>query len=81
MASEKIMACLTYAQQINLRLSNAAGSALVANVSSIRSPLHWRPQFQSLDTIVAHALAWEKFLGEFKNGRPDEGRTVGRLFK
>jgi UDP-glucose 4-epimerase len=36
--------------------------ALVANVDRIRATLPWRPQFQNLDTIVAHALAWEKQL-------------------
>jgi len=36
--------------------------ALVANVDRIRRTLPWRPQFQNLDTIVAHALAWEKQL-------------------
>jgi UDP-glucose 4-epimerase len=37
-------------------------ASLVANVDRIRSALSWRPQFQNLDTIVAHALAWEKQL-------------------
>ncbi len=36
--------------------------ALVANVDRIRATLSWRPRFQNLDTIVAHALAWEKRL-------------------
>lgn len=36
--------------------------ALVANVERIRKALPWHPQFQDLDTIVAHALAWEKRL-------------------
>ena len=36
--------------------------ALVADVSRIRSTLDWRPQFEDLDTIVAHALAWERRL-------------------
>ena len=36
--------------------------ALVANVDRIRGTLDWRPQFQDLDTIVSHALAWEKRL-------------------
>jgi UDP-glucose 4-epimerase len=36
--------------------------ALVANVERIRKTLDWRPQFQDLDTIVAHALAWEQRL-------------------
>ncbi len=36
--------------------------ALVANVDRIRAALPWRPRFQNLDTIVAHALGWEKQL-------------------
>jgi UDP-glucose 4-epimerase len=35
---------------------------LVANVDRIRGTLDWRPQFQDLDTIVAHAFAWERRL-------------------
>jgi UDP-glucose 4-epimerase len=31
-------------------------------VNRIRAMLPWRPQFQNLDTIVAHTLAWEKQL-------------------
>jgi UDP-glucose 4-epimerase len=37
-------------------------AALVANVERIRKALPWHPQFQDLDTIVTHALAWEKRL-------------------
>ncbi|MFN3657002.1 MAG: UDP-glucose 4-epimerase GalE [Pseudolabrys sp.] len=37
-------------------------ASLVANVERIRKTLDWRPQFQDLDTIVAHALAWERRL-------------------
>jgi len=36
--------------------------ALVADVSRIRSTLEWKPQFENLDTIVGHALAWERRL-------------------
>jgi len=36
--------------------------ALVANVDRIREVLPWRPRFQNLDTILSHALAWEKQL-------------------
>ena len=36
--------------------------ALVANVERIHATLPWRPRFQNLDTIVSHALAWEKEL-------------------
>jgi UDP-glucose 4-epimerase len=39
-------------------------AALVANVDRIRSALDWRPQFQDLDTIVRHALAWERRLSD-----------------
>jgi UDP-glucose 4-epimerase len=35
---------------------------LVANVDRICATLDWRPQFEDLDTIVAHALTWEKRL-------------------
>ena len=35
-------------------------AALVADVNRIRATLDWRPRFQDLDTIVAHALAWER---------------------
>jgi UDP-glucose 4-epimerase len=35
---------------------------LVANVDRIRATLDWRPHFEDLDTIVAHALSWEKRL-------------------
>jgi UDP-glucose 4-epimerase len=37
-------------------------AALVANVDRIRATLDWRPQYASLDTIVAHAFAWERRL-------------------
>jgi UDP-glucose 4-epimerase len=36
--------------------------ALVADVARIRSMLDWRPQYEAIDTIVAHALAWERRL-------------------
>jgi len=37
-------------------------TALVADVSRIKTTLDWRPQFNDLDTIVGHALAWERRL-------------------
>lgn len=37
-------------------------ASLVADVDRIRRTLDWHPQFQDLDTIVSHALAWEKRL-------------------
>ena len=36
---------------------------IVAASDRIRSALAWRPQFDDLQTIVGHALAWERKLG------------------
>jgi UDP-glucose 4-epimerase len=37
-------------------------AVLVAEVERIRERLDWRPQFEDLDTIVTHALGWERHL-------------------
>lgn len=37
-------------------------ASLVADVSRIRGALDWRPQYEDLDTIVGHALSWERRL-------------------
>jgi UDP-glucose 4-epimerase len=37
-------------------------AGLVADVSRIRTVLDWSPRYDNLDTIVAHALAWESRL-------------------
>ena len=42
--------------------------ALVANVDRIQATLPWRPRYQNLDTIVSHALAWEKQLANRRKG-------------
>jgi UDP-glucose 4-epimerase len=42
--------------------------SLVADVDRILATLDWRPQYQDLDTIVAHALAWEKRLPGKRTG-------------
>jgi UDP-glucose 4-epimerase len=39
-------------------------ASLVAGVERIRGTLDWRPEYDDLDTIVAHALAWERRLLE-----------------
>lgn len=41
--------------------------ALIADNARIRSTLPWQPKYQELDTIVAHALAWEKQLHTRRN--------------
>ena len=38
--------------------------ALVAGADRIHDVLGWEPQINNLDTIVAHALAWEQRLHE-----------------
>jgi UDP-glucose 4-epimerase len=38
--------------------------ALVADNARILATLPWRPRLDDLDTIVAHALAWERKLGQ-----------------
>ena len=38
--------------------------ALIADNSRILATLPWRPQYADLDMIVAHALAWERKLGD-----------------
>ena len=38
--------------------------ALVADNSRILSRIPWQPRYQNLDTIVGHALAWERSLAE-----------------
>ncbi|MCE1237165.1 MAG: UDP-glucose 4-epimerase GalE [Hyphomicrobiales bacterium] len=37
-------------------------ASLVARVDRIHAELDWRPKWDDLDTIVGHALAWEKAL-------------------
>ena len=37
-------------------------ATLVADVSRIHGTLDWRPLYDNLDTIVSHALAWERRL-------------------
>jgi UDP-glucose 4-epimerase len=41
-------------------------ASLVSNNRLIKATLPWQPQFADLDTIVAHALAWERRLGELR---------------
>jgi UDP-glucose 4-epimerase len=42
---------------------------LVADVSRIHATLDWRPIYDDLDTIVSHALAWERRLASKRNAR------------
>jgi UDP-glucose 4-epimerase len=41
---------------------------MVADTGRIRSTLDWTPQFDDLETIAAHALAWEEKLSRQRHG-------------
>ncbi len=45
-------------------------AALVADVARIRRTLDWQPRYDDLDTIVGHALAWERRLMSSGRGAP-----------
>ena len=42
--------------------------AMIADTSRIRSVLDWTPHYDNLDTIAAHALAWEEKLFRERHG-------------
>ena len=41
-------------------------AAIVADARRIRATLGWTPQFDNLDTIVTHALGWERRLADMR---------------
>jgi UDP-glucose 4-epimerase len=43
-------------------------AAIVADAAHLRAQLGWAPRFDDLDTIVAHALAWERRLAATREG-------------
>lgn len=47
------------------RRAGDAGS-LISDPSLLKATLPWRPEHAGLDEIVAHALAWERKLGEMR---------------
>ena len=58
----------------NLKLDRKMGprragdpDSLVSDNRKIKATLPWQPRFADLDTIVAHALAWERRLGEIRS--------------
>ena len=40
--------------------------ALISDPSLIRATVPWQPRYDDLDTIIAHALAWERKLAEIR---------------
>ena len=41
--------------------------SLISDPSRIRETVSWEPKFDDLDTIIAHALAWERKLTELRS--------------
>jgi UDP-glucose 4-epimerase len=48
---------------------------IVADSARIRAQLGWAPRFDKLDTIVEHALAWERRLDGLRSDRHAAGAT------
>ena len=56
---------MTIERRIEPRRAGDAGS-LVSDPARIRATLPWQPQYADLDTIIGHALAWERKLSEIR---------------
>jgi UDP-glucose 4-epimerase len=41
---------------------------MIADTARIRNTLDWMPQYDNLETIAAHALAWEEKLLRDRHG-------------
>ncbi|MDX1704308.1 MAG: UDP-glucose 4-epimerase GalE, partial [Altererythrobacter ishigakiensis] len=41
-------------------------ASLVSDPSLVRATIPWEPRFDDLDTIITHALQWERKLSEFR---------------
>src|SRR6202789_2574197 len=49
---------------------------MVADTTSIRSTLDWTPQYEDLDTIATHALAWEEKWFRERHGEQREAASA-----
>src|SRR5947208_586944 len=49
---------------------------MVADTSRIRSTLDWTPQYDDLETIASHALAWEEKLFRDRGGLPRHAESA-----
>src|SRR3954466_8495129 len=49
---------------------------MVADTSRIRGTLNWTPQFDNLQTIAIHALAWEQKLFRDRGGLPQQAESA-----
>ena len=46
--------------RLNLAISRPHWKRVVAACDRVRATLGWEPRFNDLQTIVAHALLWER---------------------
>ena len=49
---------------------------MVADTSRIRKLLDWKPKYDDLDTIAAHALAWEEKLLRERHGELEQAASA-----
>ena len=49
---------------------------MVADTSRIRATLDWTPQYDDLETIATHALAWEEKLFRDRGGLPQQAESA-----
>jgi UDP-glucose 4-epimerase len=49
---------------------------MIADTSRIRNLLDWKPQYDNLDTIAAHALAWEEKLFRERHGELEQAASA-----
>ncbi len=52
-------------------------AAIVADATRIRAALGWQPRYDDLDTIVRHALAWERRLTDIRQAALQAARPAG----
>jgi UDP-glucose 4-epimerase len=49
---------------------------MIADTGRIRSTLDWTPQYDNLETIAAHALAWEEKLSRERHGQLEHAASA-----
>jgi UDP-glucose 4-epimerase len=49
---------------------------MIADTSRIRTTLDWTPQYDNLETIAAHALAWEEKLLRERSGELQQAASA-----
>jgi UDP-glucose 4-epimerase len=66
---------------VDFRVENAARRSgdraqIIAETKLIRQTLAWRPRFDDLSTIIAHALPWERTLAQSRSERATDKSNV-----